>query len=112
MVRQFYRSLDRPMDLFGLKGRWIRTFFLMLGVSCVPGAFLAVSYGISAFIACLFGLGGIAFFGCLMLQGKTPERRLDKTVLSKRMCVTVRRRENASRILLEDPAYISKNGKE
>lgn len=105
MRMTFYRSLDRPMDLFGLKGRWIRTFLISFGVAAAVGAVLGFALGMGAAIATILGGGAACFFGCVLLQGKTSERQLEKARIESKMERYVIRRENISRTVLRDRAY-------
>lgn len=93
------------MDLFGLKGSWIRIFLLCLGICVAPALVLAIVFSIGAFVAVMLVGGGVSFIGCMILQGKAPERRLYKVRLSGKMELSVRRRENLSRIIILDPEY-------
>ncbi len=99
----FYKSLDRPVNVFGLKGQWVNVFLYMLGGSLVlafiVGGFTSVGGGFATFL-----VGGVAaFFACLVLQQKLPARQIDKAKIQSKMRQAVIRRETLSRIVLEDP---------
>lgn len=103
MKTVFYRSLDRPVDIFGLRGSWISVFLYTLGALLVlaflVGAFTTVGIGFSVII-----IGGIAaFFVYLVLQSKVPSRQIDKVKVSSKLRRAVIRRETISRIILDDP---------
>ena len=93
------------MDFFGLKGRWIRTFLVSLGVLLVPAILAGTVAGIGIAVGVVLGGGGFSFLGCMLLQARTPERRLDKAKLESKMERHVVRRENLSRILLSDERW-------
>ena len=103
MKTSFYRSLDRPINIFGLRGRWVTLFLYSLGgclvLAFIIGIMMGVGMGFSVFI-----VGGVAaFFGCLVLQAKTPARRLEKVKVSSRLRRAVYRRETLTRIIPQDP---------
>ena len=103
MKREFYRSLDRPINIFGLKGEWVRYFFYFAGVFLVlaflVGGIVGVGMGFAIFLAGAIG----SFFACLVLQDRLPSRRIAKVRLRSKMRSRVVRRETLCRILLEDP---------
>lgn len=105
MLCPYYRSLDRDVSIFGLKGRWITVFlygtgaFILLGV--VAGNIFTSGVGIAIAIGGLF----VSFFVCLMLQTTRPAKLIDKWRLSPKMDGKVVRREQLSRIVLSDPGY-------
>lgn len=105
MQCQFYRSLDRQISIFGLRGRWITVFLygtgalLLLGI--VLGFIISSGVGISVAIGGIF----VSFFTCMMLQTTRPAKLIDKWRLSPMMDGKVVRRESVSRIILEDPGY-------
>lgn len=103
MIVRFAKSLDRPIDIFGLKGKWIKVFLvgvaLILVVALVFGASAGSAYGIGSFLC----LAIVWFFVCLVKQGKIPQRRLPRMGLSSRIYHQVTRRETIARILMRDP---------
>lgn len=103
MRTEFYKSLDRPVNVFGLKGQWVNVFLYMLGGSLafafVVGGFTGVGGGFATFL-----VGGIGcFFACLVLQQKLPSRQIDKAKIQPKMRQAVIRRETLARIVLDDP---------
>lgn len=100
MKTTFYKSLDRPIDIFGLKGKWIAIFLygtgamILLGI--ILGSIMGSSYGIATAIIGAFA----SFFICLVAQGKVSARRLGKAKLSSKCSVRVVRHETLSRVLL------------
>ena len=105
MKRTFFRSLDRQMSLFGLRGQWIKIFLISLGAALGVALFAGMLAGMSVGLALFFGTAVISFFTCLIIQGKIPSRRISKVRHSGKMRIYVRRRELLSRILLSDPEF-------
>lgn len=105
MKVNFYKSLDRPIEIFGLKGKWIAIFLYgtggMILMGIILGSIMGSSYGIATAIIGAFA----SFFICLLLQGKTSARRLGKARLAPKCSVRAVRHETLSRILLESKAY-------
>ena len=105
MDRQFYKSLDRELEIFGLRGSWVKVFLLAAGcglvLGLVSGSLFGTGIGLSAVIVCVV----CGFFGCLALQSRIPSRQLGKQKLSDRSECWVIRRETLSRILLEQRSY-------
>lgn len=103
MTRTFYKSLDRPVNIFGLRGAWVRIYLILLGCSLVLalmlGALLGSAAGFAVFIVSLIGL----FFSCLVIQQRLPARQIGKARIQSRMTQAVIRRETLSRILLDPP---------
>lgn len=100
MRRIFYRALDRPVSIIGLKGGWIRRFLTLVGGAVLLGIAIGVTMGSGMGIGTAI-LGSFAsFFWCLMKQQKISSRRLEKAPLAPRMKVVVRRRETLSKTLL------------
>lgn len=108
----FYRSLDRSVDIFGLKGLWIIVFLAMVGLSVIVGIFFGVAAGTGSSVAVIIVLSGFSFMFCMTMQGRLPGRRLKRYASSSRCDRLVRRRETLSRILLEDAAYAEKRDSE
>ena len=103
MTVYFAKSLDRPVDIFGLKGKWLTVFLVFAGASVllalIAGAATTSGIGISCAII------GVAcsFFGCMVKQGSVSHRQLAKSKASSSIYSFVSRRETLSRILLPDP---------
>lgn len=93
MKVRFYQSLDRPVEIFGVKGKWITVFicmsvgFILLGV--MVGAVMGTGIGIFIAIMGLF----VSFAVALFSQGSVPHRRLRRFVTSSSMRFSVTRRE-------------------
>lgn len=105
MDRTFYKSLDREIDVFGLRGAWLKVFLFVFGggviVSLILGSVFGTGIGVAAVIICI----ACDYFACLSLQVKVPGRQLDKQSLAGKTEGWAIRRETLSRILLEDPMY-------
>lgn len=100
MRRTFYRALDRPVSIIGLKGRWVGRFFVLAGASLLCGIVVGSCSDSGTGIATVFVGAFGSFFYCLVRQQKVSSRRLAKEPLKGRMNVCVRRRSTLSRILL------------
>jgi len=99
MTRSFFRSLDRELDLVGLKGRWVTVFLYLLGGSLLLAIFVGavggMSFGLAGFMIAAVG----SFLFCLTRQGSVSSRQLGKARVEGRMESAVIRRETISRIL-------------
>lgn len=101
MTVYFCKALDRPVDIFGLKGKWI-TVFLVIAGACVllgviVGFMMTTGMGISVAI-----IGAIlTFVVAYAMQGKTGCRDLEKMPLVAKSKGYVKRRETLCRIILE-----------
>lgn len=102
----FYKSLDREFELFGIKGRWVRIFLIGAGASIATGLVVGflTSAGIGIVVVIVFAV--LDFLGCMLLQGRLPSRQVEKAKLSGRTQCWVLRRETLSRILLPDENYV------
>ena len=100
MNTTFYKSLDHPFELFGLKGAWVKMFLYIAGggilLAIIAGSVVGTGFGVLlAIIVC-----GGGFFFCLTRQAAIPQRRLAKKRLSATTEALVRRRDTLSRLLL------------
>lgn len=105
MVVLFAKSLDRPVDIFGIRGKWIMVFFAGVGISLLTAIMAGVATTVGAGIAVAIFLITLCFLACLMLQGRMSYRQLPKVRASSQIPVCVIRRETVSRILIPDPRY-------
>lgn len=105
MMFTFAKSLDRPVDIFGVKGSWIKVFLLMVGISVFTGIIIGsmTSSGIGISI-CIIGAIG-SFIICQVLQNTIHQRHISKLPLTGKMNTYVKRRETLSSVLLPDPRY-------
>lgn len=109
MRRNFYQSLDRPVDIFGLKGRWIMIFlfvclgFLFLGI--VLGCVFGTAYGLLTVILGVF----LSFGVCFYIQLRVPHRRISKYMSSSVMSFDVSRRETLCHIFYrsDEPSWFA-----
>ncbi len=101
----FAKSLDRPVEIFGIKGKWLTVFLVMAGASIlfalILGSMFTSGVGISAAIILVVA----SFMGSLLLQGKVSSRQLSKYRASSKIVPYVSRRETLCRILLPEKAY-------
>lgn len=99
MKRYFAKSLDRPVEMVGLKGGWIIVFIVLALISLLVGITIGVlttaGYGISAVFILVF----TAFIGCTMVQNTIPSRDLKKLKVSGKGTTYVVRRQTLNRIL-------------
>lgn len=106
MQMNFYKSLDRQVDILGLKGKWITLFLAAAGGSLVVGILAGTVAGSSGVaIAAVIFLVAISFFVCLMMQAKIPSKRVDRTLFGRSPECVVTRRESLSRIIYPDMEY-------
>ena len=101
MVRYFSKALDRPIGIFGLKGKWITVFLLSAGgsltLALIVGCIMTTGMGITVAI-----LGAVVSFVVIYaLQAKIKHRDLKKIPLAGKCRFYVRRRATLCRILLE-----------
>ena len=105
MEVNFFKSLDRPVDVFGVKGRWLTVFLVLAGLGVVlafiVGSVFGSGAGVATALACLFG----SFLVCLSSQEKMPHRRLARSRCASMLPSHVTRRETLCRVLLKDRAY-------
>ena len=103
MMYNFAKSLDRPMEIVGLKGKWLTVFIAMAGggvlVAIIAGVATTSAVGISAAILLVV----VSFLLCLSLQGKTSSRQMARQKASAKIYKYVRWNECIARILLPDP---------
>ncbi len=104
MERFFARSLDRPVDIFGLKGAWIIVLLVCCGVSLflglIVGFFTSAGYGITTVLLLVI----LSVIGCFMGQSNLNHRELMKFPMSKKMDFQVIRRQTLCSCLLKDKA--------
>lgn len=103
MTVYFCKSLDRPIDIFGIKGKWLTIFLVCAGIALVLA--LIVGFSVSAGIGIATAIISIvgSFFGCMVMQGKISHRQVSKYKASSLLPSHVSRRETIGRILLPDP---------
>lgn len=106
MKRTFYRSLDRTVDIFGLRGAWIRNFLVVLGGLVVLGFLLGSVFGTTVAYSLIIVGGVVDFFVCLFVQSKIPAKRFEKLLVQNKMEQVVIRRETLSRIVYDDPNWV------
>lgn len=98
----FFKSLDRPMDMFGIKGKWI-FIFVVLFVAVVLVGILAGSVITSGIGITVVIIGAVVdFVGVTMMQGKLSERNVQKIESTGKIYEAVSRKETLGRILLAD----------
>lgn len=105
MECEFYKSLDREFEVFGIKGHWVKNFLLIAGAVITLGIILGFVFTSGVAVAFIVVCLGLDFLFCLSMQTKLPSRQVVRTRLSARSEGWVLRRETLCRILLEDPMY-------
>ena len=71
MKRTFYKSLDHPFELFGIKGNWVKMVLYFAGGGLIAALLLGSAFGsgFGVFILVVSIFGG--FFYCLSKQKTT-----------------------------------------
>ncbi|MBQ8482932.1 MAG: hypothetical protein IJ504_01345 [Bacteroidales bacterium] len=101
MTLYFCKALDRPVDIFGLKGKWITVFLVLAGLFVLAGIVVGVMMGTGIGVSVAIVGAVCSFVVCISMQGRTPCRELEKLPLEGRSRGCVKRRETLCRILLE-----------
>jgi hypothetical protein len=107
MYVNFYKSLDRQVDIFGIKGKWVVILIVLLVCSLVIGLVLGFSIRAGIGIVAFFLCGVASFLFCLLIQEKVSSRQVAKVTASNSIYHYVTRYETLSRILLPDPHVAS-----
>ena len=105
MIVNFAKSLDRPVDIFGVKGRWLVIFLAFTGVSVVAAVIMGMAISSGTGIATAIVLVAVSFVMCLVLQGRTSHRQLSKTRASGSIPAYLSRRETVCSVLVRDPRW-------
>ncbi len=83
MRRRVYRSLDKPSEFFGIKGRFMMVMFFLsvcgITLSIMVGQIMGMIFGIGAAIL----LCAISYFITIVMQSKTKEKDFFKIVTKK-----------------------------
>lgn len=101
----FAKCLDRPVDIFGIKGKWITIFLVLAGASIVVA--LALGFIVSSGIGISAGIILVvtSFVVCLTRQSKTSYRQVTKAPLRSLVIPYVMRGETLCRILHTDKRF-------
>lgn len=111
MQVNFYKCLDRPVDIFGIKGKWITIFLVMAGASILIALLLGFTISSRIGIAAAFILVAVSFFICLTTQSKVSYRQIMKLPLRSLTIPYVFRRETLYRIMTVGPNFSRSDGK-
>jgi len=103
MRRYFARSLDRPLEVGGLKGRWLSIFCGAAVASVLVAVVTGVAAGSAAGIVTAAVLVVCSYLACRALQGRVSARQLPRVGPSRSLVGGVRHNETLGRILLPDP---------
>jgi len=112
MVVNFAKSLDRPVDIFGIKGKWLTIFLVAAGLSVLIAVVVGFCTTSGVGIASAILLVVSSFVGCLTMQGKVSYRQVGKARAASKIPSCVTRRETLCRILLPDPQADDQDNKE
>jgi len=99
---KYYKSLDRELMLFGIRGRWLLVCGIGIGTVLFLSFIIGMIYGSGVgmgFFICGFALD---FLACMVLQAKIPSRRLQKLPYIKMLPCKIVRRESLYRILRQN----------
>lgn len=92
MILKYYKSLDRPVNIFGIRGGWLKLFGIGAGAAFVLALVFGFVVGTGGGMGIFIGLVAVDFFVCLVFQAKVPSRRLGKLKYRSRMNLRVVRR--------------------
>lgn len=97
----FHKALDRPVAIFGIRGKWLTVFLAGGGCAVVLGIIVGVmtTAGLGVTVAILGAAG--TFVAVYILQMKISHRDLERISLTDRSKTYVERRETLCRILYE-----------
>lgn len=105
MTTSSYKSLDRPFDFFGLKGKWVVIFLIGTGIGILLGIILGVMMTSAIGIATVFLVAVASFVLSLLKQQEISDRKLGRALAAPKCRINVTRREQLSRILLPSDEY-------
>ena len=105
MIVHFAKSLDRPVDIFGIRGKWLTVFLVLAGLSVVLALIVGsmASSGVGISIAIVLVIASFLF--CMVFQGRVSSRQLEKFKASSKTIPYVRRNESLVRILTVDRGF-------
>lgn len=97
------RSLDRPVDIFTVRGNWIKIFLILAGLclfaAFIVGAVMGIGIAMIVFMSGVLG----SFLFCMIRQDKLRHRDISKLQYVSSCRQDISRRETASMILREAP---------
>ncbi len=83
MERRVYRSLDKPTEFFGIKGRFMAVMLLLTGMALMAGILVGGMTGMMAGTGAFLVLAAFAYMATLAMQAKVKEKDLVKTVIRR-----------------------------
>lgn len=101
----FFKSLDRAIDIFGIRGKWITIFLCAASASILFALFVGFSFGSGIGVAAAIVLVVVSFVFCLTIQTKVSYRQVSKIPLRSLIVPCVFRRETLYRILSSVQGY-------
>lgn len=100
MERKVYRSLDRPVAFFGIRGRYMSWVVIGLVVDLVLSFIIgALTVGIIGFI-CFLGLAIGIYLYVISFQERMSDRELEKKMNSRRIATCIKRSPQTVRRIL------------
>lgn len=99
---KFAKSLDRPVDVFGLRGRWIVIFLCAAGAGVLLSVLLGFVVSSAVGIASAVILVVLAFLACVLLQDQVSYRDVSKYGAMRSLPPCVNQRESLAGILIPD----------
>lgn len=107
MTVNFYKSLDREFELFGIKGKWVKVVLYGAGLGLALAMIVGSVAGSIVGIITLIIVVALVLFGSMTISVKLPSRQIDKALISSKCESWVVRRETLS-IILYGPANVKK----
>ena len=108
MICNFTKSLDRPLELFGIKGKWLILLLAIAGAGAFAGIFVGMiidtTIGVLVFVSSIFA----GFLFVRASQDKASHRQLGKLSLVNKVTPYVYRRETIKSIMYVDPRFKEK----
>ena len=105
MTLQFYKSLDKEMEILGVRGRWIKIIIISAVCAVIFGIIVGSLTSMAVGFISVLVIIVCCVFAVIFIQPRLPSRRIAKTKIASRTSGVVFRRETLCRILLEDPRY-------
>lgn len=98
MQRTFYKSLDREVQILGLKGKWITIFIVLAVISVIFGSFSGVFLGGLFATILVIGLFVGSYFLCIMISSSISSRDMVKYKVVRKMPYGMSPKETLNRI--------------
>ena len=99
---KYYKSLDRELMLFGIRGRWLWVFGIVIAVVLLLCVVFGMIYDAGVAMGLFIAGFALDFLFCIIVQARIPSRRLQKLLYVRMLPCKVVRRESLYRILRQD----------